>query len=122
MAEHPPTLKKHSEGEAVLGAERPQQPRAARARRRDFRLRNRGRGPAVPARLGSRLRRDRGPADLGRPLRPRGPARRHLSEIAQHRLGDANRFHEIFDLNTALISDPDKIFPDQVLTLPHDAC
>jgi nucleoid-associated protein YgaU len=45
-----------------------------------------------------------------------------LSEIAENRLGDAGRFHEIFELNTALISDPDKIFPGQVLTLPEDAC
>jgi len=41
-----------------------------------------------------------------------------LSGIAKARLGDASRFPEIFDLNTELLSDPDKIFPGQVLTLP----
>jgi nucleoid-associated protein YgaU len=45
-----------------------------------------------------------------------------LSEIAEQRLGDAGRFREIFAPNTALIRDPDKIFPDQILSLPEDAC
>ena len=34
-----------------------------------------------------------------------------LSEIAQEQLGDANRWQEIFELNRALVSDPDEIFP-----------
>ena len=42
-----------------------------------------------------------------------------LSGIAEHHLGDAARWPEIFDLNRHLISDPDEIFPDQVLTLPE---
>ena len=40
-----------------------------------------------------------------------------LSEIAQGQLGDANRWQEIFELNRALVSDPDEIFPGQVLVL-----
>ena len=40
-----------------------------------------------------------------------------LSEIAQKQLGDASRWQEIFELNRALVSDPDKIFPGQVLVL-----
>jgi peptidoglycan hydrolase-like protein with peptidoglycan-binding domain len=40
-----------------------------------------------------------------------------LSEIAQEQLGDASRWREIFELNRALVSDPDEIFPGQVLVL-----
>ena len=40
-----------------------------------------------------------------------------LSEIAQKQLGHASRWQEIFDLNRALVSDPDEIFPGQVLVL-----
>ena len=45
-----------------------------------------------------------------------------LSGIAEHRLGDADRWPEIFELNRDLIRDPDEIFPNQVLALPEDAC
>jgi nucleoid-associated protein YgaU len=45
-----------------------------------------------------------------------------LSDIAGQRLGDANRFQEIFHLNGDLIRDPNQIFPNQVLALPEDAC
>lgn len=41
-----------------------------------------------------------------------------LSGIAQQQLGDAGRSPEIFDLNRAVINDPDVIFPGQVLILP----
>lgn len=41
-----------------------------------------------------------------------------LSSIAEHHLGDAARWSEIFELNRHLIKDPDEIFPDQVLALP----
>jgi nucleoid-associated protein YgaU len=41
-----------------------------------------------------------------------------LSEIAQRELGAASRWKEIFEANRGTISDPDKIFPGQVLTLP----
>jgi nucleoid-associated protein YgaU len=40
-----------------------------------------------------------------------------LSKIAREQLGDASRWREIFDLNRALINDPDKISPSQVLVL-----
>jgi nucleoid-associated protein YgaU len=41
-----------------------------------------------------------------------------LSKIAKQHLGDAELWSAVFDLNRALIRDPDKIFPDQVLALP----
>jgi nucleoid-associated protein YgaU len=41
-----------------------------------------------------------------------------LSAIAEHQLGDADRWSEIFELNRDLIRDPDEISPDQVLALP----
>jgi peptidoglycan hydrolase-like protein with peptidoglycan-binding domain len=44
-----------------------------------------------------------------------------LSGIAEQLFGDANRSHEIFDLNGEIVSDPDRIFPGQVLTLPIHA-
>lgn len=43
-----------------------------------------------------------------------------LSELAAKHLGDANRWREIFKLNSSVISHPDTIFPDQVLLLPPD--
>ncbi len=44
-----------------------------------------------------------------------------LSSIAQKQLGDANRWREIFLLNRAIIRDPDRIFPGQVLVLPVES-
>jgi nucleoid-associated protein YgaU len=41
-----------------------------------------------------------------------------LSGIAEQELGDASRWPEIHHLNTGLISDPDRISPGQVLTMP----
>ena len=41
-----------------------------------------------------------------------------LSRIAERRLHDKERWTEIFELNRELIHDPDRIFPNQVLTLP----
>jgi nucleoid-associated protein YgaU len=41
-----------------------------------------------------------------------------LSGIAEAQLGDANRWPEIFELNGEVISDPNRIFPGQVLVLP----
>ena len=41
-----------------------------------------------------------------------------LSRIAKNELGDANAWKKIFDLNSDVLKDPDKIFPDQVLKLP----
>ncbi len=42
-----------------------------------------------------------------------------LSAIAQEELGDRDLWPDIFDLNRELLDDPDKIFPGQVLVLPH---
>jgi nucleoid-associated protein YgaU len=41
-----------------------------------------------------------------------------LSSIAREKLGDANRWPEIFALNRDVISNPDRILPGQVLVLP----
>jgi nucleoid-associated protein YgaU len=41
-----------------------------------------------------------------------------LSGIAQRELGDASRWPEIFERNRDVISNPGRIFPDQVLILP----
>lgn len=41
-----------------------------------------------------------------------------LSAIAQHHLGDANRWPEIFALNRDTLTDPDVIIAGQVLQLP----
>jgi peptidoglycan hydrolase-like protein with peptidoglycan-binding domain len=124
MAQHPPTLK-HSEGgeEAVLGLQNA--------------LNNRGQQVHVDGIFGSatedavrRFQHDSGleadgivgPLTWGALCVQEVKRGDTLSEIAQRRLGDANRFHEIFDLNSTLLDSPDRIFPDQVLTLPHDAC
>ncbi len=40
-----------------------------------------------------------------------------LSGIAQEQLGDANRWGEI-ELNRYMITNPDRISPDEVLLLP----
>jgi nucleoid-associated protein YgaU len=41
-----------------------------------------------------------------------------LSKIAKEQLGDANAYMKIFDVNKSILSDPDKIKPGQVLTIP----
>ena len=41
-----------------------------------------------------------------------------LSRIAKHLLGDANAWKQIFEANRDVLSDPDKIFPGQTLTIP----
>jgi nucleoid-associated protein YgaU len=42
-----------------------------------------------------------------------------LSGIAKAKLGNANRWREIFDLNRDVISNPDRIIPGQILVLPN---
>lgn len=42
-----------------------------------------------------------------------------LSKIAQKYLGDANRYNEIFKANQPMLTDPNKIFPGQVLRIPR---
>jgi nucleoid-associated protein YgaU len=41
-----------------------------------------------------------------------------LSAIAKTYLGDAGRYPEIFEANRPMLSDPDKIYPGQVLRIP----
>ena len=41
-----------------------------------------------------------------------------LSGIAQRELGDASRWPEILERNREVLSNPDRIVPDQVLILP----
>jgi nucleoid-associated protein YgaU len=42
----------------------------------------------------------------------------NLSKIAKHLLGDANAWKKIFDANTDVLDNPDKIKPGQVLKIP----
>jgi nucleoid-associated protein YgaU len=42
-----------------------------------------------------------------------------LSKIARDHLGDANAYMEIVNANRGQLSDPDKIKPGQVLTIPQ---
>ena len=42
-----------------------------------------------------------------------------LSAIAKKYLGDANRYPEIFSANQPMLTDPDKIYPGQVLRIPR---
>ena len=44
----------------------------------------------------------------------------NLSAIAKKTLGSANRYMEIFEANRPMLSDPDKIYPGQVLRIPQD--
>ena len=44
-----------------------------------------------------------------------------LSKIAKEHLGDANDYMKIFNANKGVLSDPDKIKPGQVLTIPGGA-
>jgi nucleoid-associated protein YgaU len=41
-----------------------------------------------------------------------------LSAIAKKTLGDADRYRELFEANQPMLSDPDKIYPGQVLRIP----
>lgn len=41
-----------------------------------------------------------------------------LSKIAKEHLGDAMRYPEIFEANKPMLTDPDLIFPGQVLRIP----
>lgn len=42
----------------------------------------------------------------------------NLWKIAEATLGDGARYSEIFEANTPMLSDPDKIYPGQVLRIP----
>ena len=41
-----------------------------------------------------------------------------LSKIAKREYGDANKWNKIFEANSDLIKDPNKIFPGQKLKIP----
>lgn len=41
-----------------------------------------------------------------------------LSKIAKKHYGDANKYMVIFEANKPMLSDPDKIYPGQVLRIP----
>lgn len=41
-----------------------------------------------------------------------------LWKISEKALGDGSRYQEIFDANKPMLSDPDKIYPGQVLRIP----
>ena len=41
-----------------------------------------------------------------------------LWAVAQKALGDGSRYNEIFEANKPMLSDPDKIYPGQVLRIP----
>jgi nucleoid-associated protein YgaU len=43
----------------------------------------------------------------------------NLSKIAKRELGDAEKWHAIFDANRDKITNPDLIHPGQVLKLPN---
>jgi nucleoid-associated protein YgaU len=43
-----------------------------------------------------------------------------LSKIARDYLGDAKRYPEIFEANRPMLTDPDEIFPGQVLRIPAE--
>ncbi len=42
-----------------------------------------------------------------------------LSKIAKEHYGDAMKYPVIFEANKPMLSDPDKIYPGQVLRIPH---
>ena len=42
-----------------------------------------------------------------------------LSAIAQHYLGKASLYPKIFEANRPMLSDPDKIYPGQMLRIPR---
>ena len=44
-----------------------------------------------------------------------------LSSIAKQHLGDANAYNRIFEANRPMLSDPDEIYPGQVLIIPEKA-
>ena len=43
----------------------------------------------------------------------------YLSKISKEMYGDAMKYNVIFEANKPMLSDPDKIYPGQVLRIPH---
>ncbi len=59
-------------------------------------------------------------------LNPKPEARYHtvekgdwLSKISKKYYGDANKYNVIFEANKPMLDHPDKIYPGQVLRIPH---
>jgi nucleoid-associated protein YgaU len=44
-----------------------------------------------------------------------------LSAIAKQHYGDANAYQRIFEANRPMLSDPDEIYPGQMLIIPEKA-
>ena len=44
-----------------------------------------------------------------------------LSSIAREHYGDANAYNRIFEANRPMLSDPDEIYPGQMLIIPEKA-
>ena len=42
-----------------------------------------------------------------------------LSKIAKAHYGDASKYNAIFEANTLMLKDPDKIYPGQKLRIPQ---
>lgn len=42
-----------------------------------------------------------------------------LGKIAKHYYGNAMKYPEIFEANKPMLTDPDRIYPGQVLRIPH---
>ncbi len=45
----------------------------------------------------------------------------NLTRIAEEHYGDGTKYPAIFDANRPMLSDPDKIYPGQVLRIPPQA-
>ena len=43
-----------------------------------------------------------------------------LSKIAKQYYGDPMKYNQIFEANKPMLSDPDKIYPGQMLRIPHE--
>lgn len=43
-----------------------------------------------------------------------------LSKIAKQHYGDPMKYNKIFEANKPMLSDPDKIYPGQMLRIPHE--
>ncbi len=120
MAQLPATLKEGSKGEAVKGLQNALKARSYFSGAVDGTF-----GPATEDAV-KHFQKDAALADdgiagpktweaLGVYMVQQGDT---LSGIAEQQLGDADRWPEIFELNSALVSDADEISPGEVLVLP----
>ena len=58
------------------------------------------------------------PADAPQPVFHTVKKGETLSAIAKEHFGNANKYAAIFEANRPMLSDPDKIYPGQVLRIP----